>query len=260
MQEGLNQKMKMNKVTLITIANKKDIYLEFINNLKTQVNVNYELITIWNDKKQYSSARQAYNTAAAKSTGDILIFLHPDIRFTATTALSDIIFQLSSLKKFGVVGIAGSPKELVGGDRIIVTNIVHGKNKISVPNSTKINAPVEVQTVDEALFIMSKKFWEEHPFPSKEGWHLYAVEQCLIASKAGFKNFVIPIKDIWHTSDGKSEDYRYTLQVRKLVREYRKYTNTINTTVKRWRTRGIYAQIYILFYLFKMYIKFLLGR
>lgn len=251
--------MEKAKYSLITIVNKESVYQEFLENLNTQKGVDYELITINNEHNQYTSARQAYNEAAKGATGEYLVFLHPDIRFLASDSLLNITKYVSKLDNFGLAGIAGSPKKLVDNKRIILTNIIHGLNKESVPNSAKVQEPTEVQTLDEALFIMKKSFWKKYPFPNKEGWHLYAVEQCLIASINGYHNYVIPA-NIWHTSNGKSEDYRYTLQVRKLIKEYRPYVDNINTTVKRWRTRGIFAEVYSLSYLCKMYLKYLLKK
>lgn len=245
--------------SLITIVNKEAVYKDFLDSLNTQVGVKYELIAINNEHNQYSSARTAYNVAARRAKGEYLIFLHPDIRFLASDSLARICNYTKEIDDFGLVGIAGSPKELVKNERIILTNIIHGDNKETVPNSKKVTGPTEVQTLDEAFFIMKKSFWEKFPFPNKEGWHLYAVEQCLIANINGYPNYVVPA-NIWHTSDGKSEDYRYTLQVRKLIREYRPYVDNINTTVKRWRTRGLYANLYSLAYLMKMYLKYLLNK
>lgn len=243
--------------SLITIVNKEKVYQDFLNNLHTQKDISYELITIDNKQNEFTSARMAYNQAAKKAKGKYLVFLHPDIRFLNPYSLKEILTYIQTINTFGVVGIAGSPKELVHHNRIILTNIKHGDNKQKVAESHEIAEPTEVQTVDEALFIIKKTYWEQQPFPSKEGWHLYAVEQCLIANIDGLKNYVVPA-DIWHTSDGKSEDYRYTIQIKKLIKQYQTYTNTINTTVKRWQTSGIKAKIFLNYYLIKMYVKHIL--
>ena len=81
----------------------------------------YSLITIVNKEDVY----QAFNDAAKKARGKYLVFLHPDIRFLNEHALKDVLDQIRSLPKdFGVAGIAGSPKELVANDRIILTTII----------------------------------------------------------------------------------------------------------------------------------------
>ncbi len=66
----------------------------------------------------------------------------------------------------------------------------------------KIVKSTEVQTVDECFFIMNKNIIEKMKFTSLNGWHLYAVEQCLRMTKLGKRNYVVPA-NLWHLSDGK---------------------------------------------------------
>ena len=244
--------------SLITIVNKEDVYQAFKAGLEKQTGVEYELIRINNENNEYNSARKAFNDAAKKAKGKYLVFLNPDIRFLNEHALKDVLDQIRSLPKdFGVAGIAGSPKELVANDRIILTTIIHGDHKEHV--GRPITGPTPVQTLDECFFVISRDYWKKRPFPLKEGWHLYAVEQCLLAQKDQRENYVVPAA-IWHTSDGKSEDFRYTLQVKQLIKEYQAQTASINTTVKRWPTRGLGAKMFVNVYLAKMYLKYLLKK
>lgn len=233
--------------SLITIANNEQVYKEFKTSLATQINVNYELIKINNKNNIYNSARKAYNSAARQAKGTFLVFCHPDIRFMDPYVLHDIINYVVQLKsKFGVIGIAGTPFKLVNNDRIILSNIVHGDQKLFV--GKKIDQPEEVQTLDECFFVLSKNFWRDHPFSSDKGWHLYAVEECLAASASGYKNFVVPAH-IWHTSDGKSEDFHYYLQLKRLIKKHYNDLPRINTTVKMWPTKGMKSKIYINYWL-----------
>ena len=83
---------------------------------------------------------------------------------------------------------------------------------------------------------------------------MYAVELCLQFINVGKKNYVIP-SDIWHLSDGESLDYRYVIQVKELINEYKKSFDTINTTVKKWTTKGLWTQLYIRYYIVKQWCK-----
>ncbi|MGZ7883931.1 glycosyltransferase [Limosilactobacillus ingluviei] len=237
--------------SLITIVNKDDVYQEFKASLAQQKDIDYELIRINNEHQQYQSARQAFNEAAQKAKGEYLVFLHPDIRFLDPHALKDVLMQIKGLPNLGVAGIAGSPTELKNGDRVILTTIVQGDNQSSV--GEKINAPTSVQTLDECFFVMTKAFWQAHPFTDCPGWHFYAVEQSLVALLAGKQNYVVPAH-IWHTSAGASEDYHYVQIARQMIKQYGADFPTINTTVRKWETRGWQAQVKSLLYLGKRYI------
>lgn len=238
--------------TLILIMNNKNIYQEFIENLNTQNGVSYEVICIDNCNNDYDSARKAYNMAAKQAKGEYLIFLHPDIRFITKNGLYNIVEKVDNIKNFGVIGVAGCPVELIKGKRVILSNIVHGENKDRVGKN--IEQACEVQTVDECFFIVKKSEFINTNFTDKKGWHLYAVELCLQFLNAGKKNYVIPAS-LWHQSDGKSLDYKYVLQLRKLINEYKNNTDFINTTVKKWGTKGLLNKSYTIYYLCKQWFR-----
>ncbi len=228
---------KIPEFSLITIANKENIYQEFKKGLLKQQNINYELIKVKNDHNQFSSARKAYNTAAKKASGKYLVFLHPDIRFLDRRALYDVLKQITALNDFGIAGIAGSPKKLWKNDQsYIVTTMIQGINKEHV--GEKINKVTEVQTVDECFFVMKRSYWQLHPFSDIQGWHFYSVEQCLRAIQSGKHNYVVPSR-IWHLSTGVSEDSNYVKIGKIIVQRYGQNFPYINTTVTKWDTHGL---------------------
>lgn len=238
--------------TLIIIMNRKDVYDEFISSLEKQEDVFYEIICIDNCNNQYKSARKAYNEAAMKAKGEFLIFLHPDIRFTSKHDLYYITKYVENIKSFGVIGVAGSPYDLVDGKRVILSNIYHGNNRCKAGKS--INRPEVVQTVDECFFVVEKEEFSKILFSQKEGWHLYAVELCLQFGKLDKRNYVVPA-NLWHLSDGRSLDYKYVVQLRELINEYKDSIEHINTTVKKWGTKGWINYYYNIYYLCKQWIK-----
>ena len=248
----------MKECSLITVVNNESLYHSFLNNLSAQINVKYEVIPVWNpDNKLFDSAREALGSGANKAEGKYLIFLHPDIRFLTSTALYEILEWVKKLETFGVIGVAGCPDFLIGGDRIIYSSIVHGDEKR--PAGKIIQTPQNVQTVDECLFIQTKEYFDKVGFTQKKGWHLYAVEQCLRAEHNGLINYVVPA-DIWHMSDGKSLDPNYIIQVSMLCEEYVNKYNYINTTVKKWKTKGFLSKMYRTYYYCKQIIKQKLVR
>ena len=122
----------------------------------------------------------------------------------------------------------------------MLTTLKQGKRKEGIGDP--ITSPTEVQTVDECFFIMKKSYWEKIPFSNIEGWHMYAVEQCLQATLDGKKNYVIPSR-IWHLSAGVSEDRNYVRIGEEIVKRYGSNFPYINTTVAHWDTHGMKRNI-----------------
>lgn len=221
--------------SIITIVNKEKIYEGFLKNLKEQEGVQYELIKINNDHNQFSSAREAYNDAMKKAHGDYFIFLHPDMRFLDKFALKDALEQIVKIDDLGVAGVSGCPFELHHHKSTILTTIVQGDPYYRFGKS--IDKVTEVQTVDECFFVMTRGFCENHPFTDVKGWHMYAVEQCLIALLNNKKNYVIPAR-MWHYSPGNSENWQYVQTGREIVKRYGNHFSSINTTMTTWNTKS----------------------
>lgn len=243
----------MKECSIIVIVNNINIYESFLENLHTQENVDFEVIPVWNiNNKQFNSARKALEYGASCSDAKYLLFVHADIRFLSNNTLRDLLDLVTKIGDFGVIGVAGCPYKLLKNDRIIYSTILHGDDKKQA--GFPFDNPIEVQTVDECLFIQKSDYFKKTKFTKKEGWHLYAVEQCLRAKEDGLKNYVIPT-DIWHMSDGKSLDPNYVKQITVLLKEYSDKYEHINTTVKRWKTKGISSNLYLIYYYFKQKIK-----
>lgn len=238
------------KCTIVSIANNKEITKGFLDNLKNQEEVDCQLIIIENQDHLFTSARAAYNSCLDRIDNEIVVFSHPDIRFLNHLALHNLIKQAASLGAFGVVGAAGCKS---GKEWEIQSNIVHGRNKERA--GSRINKPVEVQTVDECLFIMHKADIQKIKFTNLGGWHLYAVEQCLRMSTLEQKNNYVVPADLWHLSNGKSLDPSYMITLESMIRGYRSEYEYINTTVKQWKTKGLFSMSYRKYYWMKQFVK-----
>lgn len=243
-----------NEISILAIVNNEKVYDEFLKSLKTQKNVNFELIPIFNVDNEYDSARQIFNKASVDAKGEWLCFSHPDIRFLDENALENILLEINSIPvskgEIGVIGVAGAIRNK--NDRIILSNIYHGVNKQLA--GTRISKLEEVETVDECLFIVKKDSFLKHPFSSKKGYHLYAVEYCLDCLEDNRHNYVIPA-NVWHLSNGKSLGPDYIVQLKQLIEEKQNKYDLICTTVKAWKTRGLLAKLYIEYYYYKQLIK-----
>lgn len=222
------------KVSLITIVNNEIVFDDFKENLKTQKEVDYELIPIDNKKNQYNSARIALDIGAQKAQGDYLIFLHPDIRFLDDLALKSIVGYVRKINDFGVIGVAGCP--VTKGKSQILTTIVQGKNRDKVGSDLK--DITRVQTVDECFFIEKNTYYKNNRFSKDSGWHLYAVEQCLEALLNGKNNYIIPAH-LWHISPGDSENINYVYSGIRLINKYGDKFESVNTTVEKWYSKGV---------------------
>lgn len=246
--------------TIFVIWNNKEVFDSFVDDIKKQIGIEYQLISIDNSDDRYIGARQAFKLAFSSNEifSDILVFLHPDIRFLKNDSLRNVIHQVKQIGEFGVVGVAGCKAQRKWE---IYSNIVNGKNKV-MPGKV-IEKAVEVQTVDECLFIIEKRVYQKYPFSTLPGWHLYAVEQCINYINKGYHNYVIPA-DIWHLSAGASldEGYMYTLEhILYDIRTNEEYhIIELNTTVKQWKIKGLLPAIYRFYYRYKQRIKKILLK
>ena len=237
------------QVTIICVWHKEQQFIEFKNNLSSQKDVEFNLIAIDNSTNKYSSIREIYNGLIDEISTEYVMFCHPDIVFLEDNVLFSLIESLSQLSNLGVVGIAGCRE---GQHWEILSNIVHGDNmKLA---GTPIKVPERVQMVDECLYIMKSDFLKNHKYSDITGWHLYAVEQCLNAIAEGLNNYVVPV-NIWHRSDGKSLDPSYLKSLELVIKNCCKDIDYLNTTVKQWKTRGIWPRIYRKYYYLKQIVK-----
>lgn len=241
--------MKKYCCTIVSISNNLQMTNNFISDLEKQKDVEYQLMLIDNTQNRFGGAREAFNSIIRKIQNDTVIFLHPDIRFLSDRALVSILIEVENIQDYGVIGVAGCPE---GAKWCLLSNIYHGEGKVKA--GKKIVKSTEVQTVDECFFIMNKNIIEKMKFTSLDGWHLYAVEQCLRMTKLGKRNYVVPA-NLWHLSDGKSLDPKYMKCLEKLIDIYRCDVDCINTTVKQWKTHGLKAVIYRKYYYMKQCIK-----
>lgn len=245
-----------NRISIIVIVNNEEIYHGFLENLNQQDFKDYELIAINNYNHEFNSATKAFNKYIKEAKNELLMFVHPDIRFLKTDSLSQIVQSVNELKEFGIVGVAGAKKG-ENGERVIITNIVHGSKK-EIAGYPLIK-PEEVQTLDECLFLIRKDYLKKVKFKERDSWHLYAVEYCLNALSNGDKVYVIPA-NVWHMSNGKSLDYHYMLDLMTMAKEYRDQFQVLYTTVKKWTLKGISGYIYIRYYLLKQIVKKIIKR
>ncbi len=239
-------------ISIVCVYNKKNILNEYlIKSLEIQTYSDYELILLDNRRNKYKSAATALNVGGKRSKGEWIMFVHQDIKFEKPTVLSDIVEILSSnsRKQEAIFGVAGrDPKKGV------LTNITHGYPPVRAGEENVKNDVIEVQTVDECLFIIPRSLFEKLRFDETtiDGWHLYAVDYCLEAyEKFRAKSYVMGIEGIYHKSSG-SLDESYFKILRKVSNKHKKIKR-IYTTMGTWPTNTIVLRSKI--FLLKMKVK-----
>lgn len=222
-------------ISIVCVYNKKDILSEYlIKSLKSQTYSDYELILLDNQRNKYESASTALNIGVKRSKGEWIMFVHQDIKFEKPTILSDIarILSQNSRKQEVIFGVAGRDSE-----KGVLSNITNGYPPVRAGVRDVKNDTIEVQTVDECLFVIPRLLLEKIKFDEKtiHGWHLYAVDYCLEAyEKFGVKSYVMGVKGIYHKSSG-SLDKSYFEILRKVANKH-KNIKRIYTTMGTWPT------------------------
>ena len=225
--------------TIICIYNNKKIFETCLQESLNKQNAVFETIFIDNTLNEYKSAAKAFNEAMKKANGKYVIFSHQDIIIEDMHWLNEIEKVLDNLENIGVVGVAGCKENEKG----IYTNIRHGDDN-RYAGEYRVNSPIEVQTVDECLFIIPKKVLNQIQFDETicYNWHFYATDFCLQSALVGFKIYVIPT-EIYHMSDGNSLNLDYYKTAKKLYKKYKGSYKKIRTTCSYWES-SIYALQY----------------
>lgn len=223
--------------TIICIYNSKNKLNDYLEKSLQNQTVKCEEIFIDNTDKKYKSAAQAFNIAARKAKGDYLMFVHQDVCLVGNDWIEKTESMLSKIDGLGVAGVAGCKKDTDG----IYTNVKEGIDNIYA-GRYRVNDAIEVQTVDECLFIIPKQVFKHISFDEKccNDWHLYAVDYCLSAIKSNYKIYVIP-NEIYHRSNSESMNVNYYKTLKNIYRKYKNDFVNIRTTMGNWDIKHLDA-------------------
>ena len=218
-------------ISILCIYNNHKILADNLLKSLEKQSTTYELILLDNTEEKYASAVEAINYGSKIAKGDYLMFVHPDVNILSDSWLENAEEILFSLENLGLAGVAGFPEMGEG----IVSNMKDGCPPRDV--GIHIDKPVEVQTVDECLFIIPKSvleniFFDEITCPK---WHLYAVDYCLNINRAGLSVYTIPC-EIYHVSRAHSFSGDYYTTLKKIIKKHGSYYDKIYTTCGVWST------------------------
>jgi hypothetical protein len=190
-------------ISIVCVYNNKDIFNDWLlKSLKHQT-VEFELITLDNNKNSFKSAAEALNYGGKKAKGDYLMFVHQDVDLSSNTWLEDVEKMLDSIPNLGIAGVAGvSEEEHLVGMRLR-TKIIHGVPPVPAGGQSVFQNPEKVQTLDECLVMVPKSVFNVLTFDEEAytDWHLYAVDYCLSVRKLGFDVYATPMF-VYHRSTG----------------------------------------------------------
>lgn len=183
---------------------------------KQSVASDIQIIALDNRENQYASAAMALNDGASRAEGDFLVFMHQDVYLWDLNAVQKIRDYLTE-HPADIAGAAGRRR-----GRNTISDIYETREGKGYHIRTN-GKNVEVATLDECLFAMTKARWSALRFDEVccDNWHCYAVDICMNNTLHGGKNVVLPL-DVCHESRGNPHTDGFRNAVGNLVRKYRR--------------------------------------
>lgn len=136
-----------------------------------------DYIPVDNTTHAFTSAGAALNHGASRALHPVVVFVHQDVYLHSIDRLADVGRQLEG-SRWGVLGANGVTAEGLDVGRLRDRTQLIG---IHAPQ------PVEVQTLDEVLFMVRRDQVLQHPLTEAPdlAWHAYAVEYSLRVARLG---------------------------------------------------------------------------
>jgi hypothetical protein len=136
-----------------------------------------EYLPVRNTDQTYSSAGAALNHGVQQARNDVVAFVHQDVFLHSATAIGQAASHLVA-GDFGMLGAVGIDRSgLIIG---------HVRDRV-VMLGRPLEAPVDVDSVDEVLFMATRQQLLDEPLTESPdlAWHAYAVEYGLRVRRSG---------------------------------------------------------------------------
>lgn len=231
------------RVTVVCCLNNRERYERELGKTLAEQTESYLLIEIDNRENRFSSCSGAYNSVLDGITTPFAVFAHQDILLSSPDTLKRFVNRLEELQAGDILGVAGVDLQ----SKKIVSTILHGKNRTGVTGSVdQLEGLLECETVDECFFGCRTETIRKLQFNEDlcDNWHLYAVELCLRARKAGGKVYICDTEMV-HTSTG-TISHGYCKGLFRLCRHYKKDYAVVYTTCSTCRTNLVPRCLYCL--------------
>lgn len=194
-------------------------------NIQETIGCEYEIIHIDNSEGNYNIF-QAYNIGVSQAQGDILCFMHEDVRFHSSNwgALS---CNYLKNKEIGAIGVAGGHAVLSRSDwrmyGLCEINIRQGIHTISEEREyyyyhrrTKTHSLCKVAGLDGVWYCIRKELFNTISYDEQtyRGFHLYDSDICMQINMLNLHLYVCSDIDIEHFSIGMfTQDFYDDLKV-----------------------------------------------
>ena len=173
------------KMSIVTCYNDREILSEnLLKSLNRQHNTDFELLTIDNTEKKFSSIPSALNWGGKKAAGDYIMFVHQDIYLCGDNWLDLASNFLNGLPRLGAAGVAGVASNGNYAGFILDRGRYYGEY---------FDSPLPVQTLDEQLIIIPRMTFEKYRFDEHFDFHFYGADYCLSAQRLGLSVYVLPL-------------------------------------------------------------------
>ena len=207
----------MKKVSIIILETNELQLDKCLSHIKKQsMSDEIERIILNNRTGRFSSAAEGLNYGARIAKGDILIFMHQDFYIEDNDAILKYYTYLIKNSN-AIIGPAG-----VNKNGLPITDI--SETEARIRRGVRANGKVmEVYSLDECMFAMSKCRWEMLGFDETtcNNWHCYAVDICYQNLIYGGINVLYPI-DACHASTGNANTKEFRASIKKMLVKYYK--------------------------------------
>ena len=206
----------------IIICNKKNtLDAELEQNIHDTVGVDYEIISIDNSRGRYSIF-QAYNEGVMRAKGDILCFMHDDIRFRSNNRWGKAVEEyFANNTQMGALGVAGGhfmpdcpcswSTCKTTSFHVWQTNRDGSATEYGCTDYADGKQMVEVACLDGLWICIRRSLFDTIRFDDQafKGFHCYDSDICMQVLSAGYSVNVTFDIDIEHHSNGACNQQYY---------------------------------------------------
>jgi len=261
--EILKHKIVKNvKLTIATLTHNISQYNDLIRDfMEQQTDIPFEVISIPNFNKEFTSCAEPLNIAIDLADGDIVNLCHQDLKVN-TSWIDTIMSHIATLDRthisWGVLGVAGAYKygrqhtPDKEGNILYLSDLTPDKKSFAAIYRQIFGSRKEVQTIDELSLIIRKSTGLRFDSVTFDHFHWYGADICLQALSRGLKNFAIDA-DCLHLSDGQSNlsgghAATYIEQGTRLFKKWQNKFEYFKTTTATFmcRERMFYPNIFMI--------------
>lgn len=190
------------KISVVICSRKTELSAELRDNIATTIGCEYELVVIDNSRNEYNIF-QAYNKGVACSDGDILCFMHDDVRYLSK-GWGNIVEDTFLDPEIGACAVAGckvlrKAPSLFGIEKYNAINL-QMKNGVWLGTSSD---PAELATFDGVWFCIRRTCFDKIRFDDTtfHGFHFYDVDTAIQLHRAGYRIVFVPNMPIRHNDN-----------------------------------------------------------